>query len=130
MNEDSSSALLEFGSGTHGAYTQVFYTRRDAGTRGATVSGYQGTLAFDWYANKLRRTRHHAPFSDVISPDSGMSHFGGDTELCRDFVGLIQGTRPSRTPIETGLASVYTCLAAKESAAKGRFVNVRRVGQA
>jgi hypothetical protein len=57
-----------------------------------------------------------------------MSHFGGDIELGRDFIGVIRGTAKSRTPIETGLQSVYACLAAKSSAEKGRFENVRQVG--
>lgn len=128
MNEDSSSAVLEFASGVHGAYTQVFYTRRDAGTRGATISGYQGTLRFDWYTNELRRIRHHAPFSDTIKAGGGASHFGGDTELARDFVGLVQKRTPPRCTIWMGLKSVYTCLAAQESAEQGRFVDVRQVG--
>ena len=63
LNEDYSSALLEFGSGAHGIYTQVFYARRGAGTRGATVSGHLSTVSFDWYTNELLRIRHHAPFS-------------------------------------------------------------------
>ncbi len=129
MNEDSSSALLEFASGVHGVYTQVFYTRRDAETRGATVSGYHGTLSFDWYKNELRRVRHHAPFSDTIKADGGMSHFGGDLELAHDFIDIIRGKGKSRTPIEAGLASVYSCLAAKESCETGKFVKVRQVGQ-
>jgi len=129
MNEDSSSTLVEFASGAHGVYTQVFYTRRDAGARGATISGYHGTVSFDWYKNELRRVRHHAPFSDTIKADGGMSHFGGDMELARDFINVIRGKGKSRTPIETGLASAYSCLAAKESAETGKFVNVRQVGQ-
>jgi predicted dehydrogenase len=127
LNADASSALVEFASGAHGAYTQVFYARRDAATRGATVSGYLGTVSFDWYTNELRRVRHHAPYSATERAGSGMSHFGGDVELAYDFIGLIKGTAPSRTPIETGLASVYACLAAKESAKAGEFVSVRQV---
>lgn len=127
-NEDCSSALLEFASGAHGVYTQVFFTRRDAGTRGATVSGYLGTLGFDWYTNELRRVRHHAPFSATEKAGEGASHFGGDAELARDFIGLIQGNAVSRTPIRTGIQSVYTCLAARESAATRQFVEVRQVG--
>jgi predicted dehydrogenase len=130
MNEDSSSALLEFESGAHGAYTQVFYTRRDAGARGATVSGYDGTVSFDWYTNVLKRVRHHKPFSDEIKAGDVGSHMGGDTQLIRDFLGVVAGTRKSRTPIEMGIQSAYTCLAAKESAETGQFVNVRQVGQA
>jgi len=129
MNEDSSSTLVEFASGAHGVYTQVFYTRRDAGARGATISGYHGTVSFDWYKNELRRVRHHAPFSDTIKADGGMSHFGGDLELAHDFIDIIRGKGKSRTPIEAGLASVYSCLAAKESCETGKFVKVRQVGQ-
>ena len=129
MNEDSSSAVVEFASGAHGAYTQVFYTRRDAGTRGSTISGYHGTVSFDWYKNELRRVRHHAPFSDTAAASGGASHFGGDIELAYDFINLIKGKGQSRTPIQTGIQSVYTCLAAKESARRGRFVKVRQVGQ-
>jgi len=129
MNEDSSSALLEFDSGVHGVYTQVFYSRRDAAVRGATISGYHGTVSFDWYKNELRRVRHHEPFTDTIKADGGMSHFGGDFELARDFLNLIRGQGTSRTTIEAGLASVYACLAAKESCETGKFVKVRQVGQ-
>ena len=34
MNEDSSSALLEFANGAKGVYTQVFFTRQSAGAAG------------------------------------------------------------------------------------------------
>jgi len=127
MNEDSSSALIEFASGAHGAYAQVFYSRRDAAARGATVSGYLGTVGFDWYTNQLRRVRHHAPFTDVTKAGEGQSHFGGDSELAIDFINLIKGKGESRTPVWTGIQSVYACLAAKESAQTGRSVAVRQV---
>lgn len=128
MNEDCSSVLVEFASGAHGVYTQVFFARGSAARRGSVVSGYMGTLEFDWYRNDMKYVRHHAPFSDLIKGGEGMSHFGGDDELARDFIGLIRGKRKSRTPIETGLQSVYACLAARESARKGAFVKVRQVG--
>lgn len=130
MNEDSSSVLLEFANGARGVYTQVFYTRRDAAARGATVSGYQGTVSFDWCRNELKRVRHHQPFTDVTRAGEGTPHFGGDIELAHDFIGLITGKCRSRTPIWTGIESAYTCLAAKESAEKGVFVKVRQIGQA
>ena len=129
MNEDSSSALLEFASGAKGVYTQVFYTRRDAAARGATVSGYHGTVSFDWYTNELKYVRHHQPFSDVTKGAEGLGHFGGDLELAYDFIDLIRGRAESKTPIWTGVQSVYACLAAKESAETGQFVTVRQVGQ-
>jgi predicted dehydrogenase len=129
MNEDASSALLEFAGGAQGVYTQVFYTRRDAASRGATVSGYLGTVSFDWYRNELRYVRHHRPFSDVTSAGEGASHFGGDRELAHDFIAMIKQGRRPRATIWEGIQSVYACLAAKESAETGRFVAVRQVGQ-
>lgn len=128
MCEDSSSCVVEFASGAHGIYTQVFYTRRDAARRGAIVSGYKGTVSFDWYKDEINLVHHHRPFSDKITLNGGKSHFGGDHALARDFFELVQGkVRRSRTPIEAGLASIYACLAAKESAETGKFVKVRNV---
>lgn len=129
MNEDSSSALLEFASGARGAYTQVFYTRRDAAARGAIISGYHGTLSFDWYTNQLKYVRHHQPFSDTTKGAEGLGHFGGDQELAYNFLDVIHGRAESKTPICTGIQSVYACLAAKQSAETGQFVTVRQVGQ-
>ncbi len=129
LNEDCSSALLEFASGAHGVYTQVFYARRDAGQRGATISGYDGTVHFDWYRGDLHRVRHHAPFSATEVASGGASHFGGDLQLARDFIDLIEGRiKESRTPIATGIQSAYACLAARESAQKNRYIAVRQVG--
>ena len=129
-NEDCSSAVFEFASGAHGVYSQVFYARRDAGARGAIVSGHLGTVDFDWYRNTVKRVRHHEPFTDVIEAGQGMSHFGGDGELARDYLDIIRGVKKtSRTTVEMGIQSVYTCLAAKESAATGTVVRVRQVGE-
>ena len=127
MNEDSSSAVMEFASGAHGVYAQVVYSRRDAGERGATISGYQGTLSFDWYANELRLVRHHQPFTEKIAADKGMSHFGGDIELARDFIAMIRWGEPPRATLRDGLRSIYICLAAKESAETGKFMDVRQI---
>ena len=127
MNEDSSSVVMEFASGAHGVYTQVVYSRREAGERGATISGYRGTLSFDWYANELRLVRHHQPFTEKVEADKGMSHFGGDLELARDFIAMIRWGDPPRATLRDGLRSIYICLAAKESAETGRFVDVRQI---
>jgi len=129
MNEDCSSAIVEFASGAHGVYSQIFFSRRDAAKRGAVISGYHGTLSFDWYKNEARLVRHHAPFSDVISADSNLAHFGGDQELARNFIAMVQGKERPKATIWEGIQSVYTCLAAKESAEKGNFIKVRQVGE-
>jgi hypothetical protein len=129
INEDSSSAIVEFASGAHGIYTQVFFTRRDARQRGAIISGYEGTLNFDWCRNELKYVRHHEPFSDIIATNHTSNHSGGDHELARDYFNIIKGKGHSKSTIRDGLQSVYACLAAKESSQKGTFVNVRQIGE-
>jgi predicted dehydrogenase len=129
MNEDASSTLVEFASGAHGFYTQVFYTRRDAGARHHVYSGYLGTLQLDWYKNEVRWVRHHAPLTDV-STVAGNSHALGDYALVRNFLGVIGGTETPSSTIWHGIQSIYVCLAAKESARTGQFVTVRQVGGA
>ena len=88
----------------------------------------RGTVSFDWYKNELKRVRHHAPFSATEKAGEGASHFGGDTELGYDFINLFKSKGESRTPVWTGIQSVYACLAAKQSAETGEFVRVRQVG--
>ncbi len=127
MNEDSSSALVEFASGMHGVYTQVFYSRGAAAARGATISGYHGTVSFDWYTGEIKRVRHHEPSTDPEQPGKDLSHFGGDGELAHDFIDLIRGKGRTRTTVWAGIQSIYACLAAKESSETGRFVDVKQV---
>lgn len=129
MNEDSSSALLEFANGTKGVYTQVFFTKRFA-RRGATLSGVKGTVEFDWYQNAVKTTYHREAITDVSSLEGGEGHFGGDAALAANFIAMVENGTPSLAPIETGLASVYACLAAKQSAETGHFLSVRQVGAA
>jgi len=128
MNEDSSSALLEFANGAQGVYTQVFYTRNSAATRGATISGLNGTLRFDWYANDLKVVPH-APDTEpeIYNPPEGLSHFGGDAVLVANFCDVVRGRARSTTPLRAGLESVYACLAAKRSAETGCFIKVQQV---
>ena len=127
MDEDSSSALVEFASGAQGVYTQVFFSRRDAASRGAIISGYNGTVNFDWYKNEIHRVRHHEPFSDTIKADGGLSHFGGDQSLADGFLNLMNGKKTTYPNIWDGLRSVYACLAAKESVRQQKFIHVRQV---
>lgn len=129
-NEDASSCVFQFENGAHGTYNQVFYSLRDAGQRGPRISGYEGTLEFDWYKNSLKLIKHFDQFKADYSPQgSGESHFGGDTQLADDFIALVKGKGKSRTPIRHGIQSAYNCLAARESMQKGKFVDVRQVGQ-
>ena len=93
------------------------------------MSGYRGTVRFDWYTGELHRVRHHAPFSATERASGGAAHFGGDLELARNFFAVVRSGAASRTPIEAGIQSAYACLAARASAASGSFVPVRQVGR-
>jgi predicted dehydrogenase len=128
MNEDSSSALLQFANGAQGVYTQVFFSRHRAAARGVTISGYQATLWFDWYDNRMKRMLHREPLLEVTTPPDSSPHFGGDEVLGRNFIDVVHRRATSLAPISAGLASVFACLAAKESSESGRFVDVHQVG--
>jgi predicted dehydrogenase len=127
MNEDASSALLEFANGIHGVYTQIFYSKHEAQARGATLSGMRGTLRFDWYQNELRLHSHAEAATVTDRPPEGLNHFGGDGILADNFIDVIRGRAASASPLSAGLQSVYACLAARESAATGRFVAVQQL---
>lgn len=128
MNEDSSSTLLEFANGAQGLYTQVFFSRRDAAVRGATISGRLGTISFDWYKSQVKYVRHYEPLTDVSTLEAGVDHFGGDQVLVQNFIDVVTHGAKSLSPLSAGLESVYACLAARQSALGGRFQNVRQIG--
>lgn len=124
-NEDSGNALLEFDSGVQASYTQNFFARRNAARRGARLYGYKATLEFDWYTGKILVHRHQKPATDTFVPETGDAHFGGDIELCKGFVSILRGGA-SIAPLQAGLTSAFTCLACRDSAESGRFVEVER----
>lgn len=126
MNEDSSSALLEFANGAKGVYTQVFFSKRGA-KRGAVVSGLHGMVEFDFYTGEIRGTRHREPVNTLVTIEGKEAHFGGDARLAENFLAMVRDGAPSLAPLRTGLQSVYACLAAKASAELGQFIDVHQV---
>jgi predicted dehydrogenase len=129
MNEDSSSVMLKFATGAHGVYTQVFFVRNKS-TRGARITGYKGSVNFDWYTSQIDVVHHHKPFVDTYKTEQLDGHHGGDYVLARAFVDMIQKNiqPPNEINIHAGVQSVYTCLAAKQSCSNNEFIKVRRVG--
>ncbi len=125
INEEASNSIFEFASGAIGTYTQLVFTRRE-GIRGPIVSGPRGTLSFDWYKGAIHQVEHHAPFTGDIRMEAGQDHFGGDSELARNFLNMIRYGAAPETPLADGLRSVFTCLAAREAAENGRWVEVRQ----
>lgn len=116
-NEDSSSALIEYETGMHAAYSQNFFARRGAGARGARLFGYSGTLEFDWYTDEVKVFMHHTPRTETYKVDSSaMSHGGGDTVLAYNFVQVMLGKEKSMSSLDAGLLSALMCIKARESA--------------
>lgn len=129
-NHDSASAIIRYASGLHAVYTQNFYTRYGATARGATLIGYRGTVAFDWYRDELTVHAHHSGKTERHRPDTGEArgHHGGDDELARDFLAAINGEGVNRAPLAAGLLSAQMCLLARESCRTGTFQDIRPLG--
>ena len=121
-NHDSASAIIQYESGMHAVYTQNFYTRRGAAARGASLIGYRRTITFDWYKDELTVHHHHSNKVERHRFETTADgHHGGDTELARDFLGVLAGRRVSRSPLEAGILSVKMCLMARDSCQTGSF---------
>jgi predicted dehydrogenase len=124
-NEDSGSAVIQYDSGMHVSYSQNFFARKGAGTRGARLLGYKGTLEFDWYTNQLKVYMHHTPrLENYELKTEDEFHGGGDAVLARNFVEVIQGKAKSNSTLESGLLSALMCLKAKESAETATFQKI------
>ncbi len=117
LNQDAGSAIVQYDDGSHTAYSQNFITRKTAGARGATLTGEDATVRFDWETKSIRVTDHHTERTEDIrigTDDSG--HGGGDQRLARNFMDVVQGRAASITTLQEGLLSAATCLAARDSA--------------
>ncbi len=114
--QDMGSCMLEYENGVQTSYTQNFFTRYRAARRGARLYGYRGTIEFDWNQNQIKVFSHKSPLAETIDFSGSMPHFGGDRELCFDFLMAMRDRRPSRSPIAAGILSALTCLWARESA--------------
>jgi len=120
-NEDSGSSLIRYESGMHVSYSQNFFVRRGAGSRGARLMGYKGTLDFDFYTGKVNVVMHHTPRVETYDISGGEGHFGGDTALAQNFIDIMQKGADSLSTLDDGLMSALMCLKAKESAETGMF---------
>ena len=125
-NHDSATAIVRFRSGMHAVYSQNFYTRRSAARRGATLIGYLGTVAFDWYAGELTVHHHMSGRVERHEFDAGAGgHHGGDRELAHDFLLALSGGGPLRVSLAEGIASARLCLAARDACQTGQVETIR-----
>jgi len=124
-HEDSGSAIIEYETGMHVAYSQNFFARGSAGKRGASLLGYKGTIEFDWYTNELKVHMHHTPRTETHRlQTAGMTHRGGETVLADNFARVIRGECDSLAPLEAGIVSALMCMKAAESARTRTFQEI------
>lgn len=129
QNEDAGSALIVYANGTHANYTQNFASRRSAGRRGAIITGYTGTLQFDWFTETVKYIDHHTPLVEEYAVPAGDGHMGGDHRMLSSFLSIVRDHTPSECSLADGLLSVSMCLAARKSAQCNTFEPVRTAGQ-
>lgn len=128
-NHDAATAILQYASGAHLTYTQMFYARRSAAKRGAILTGYKGTVSFDWNTNEVVVIHHHSGKVERQRMDeTGVGHHGGDRKLAHDFLAILNGTGPSRSTLADGLLSAQLCLMAKRSCQENGFVAFTPLG--
>lgn len=128
-NEDSGSALIEYETGMHVAYSQNFFVRKKAAARGARFMGYKGTVEFDWATNIIKVYMHHTPRVETYAIDSDATakgHAGGDTTLLENYIDIIKGKDvESVSPLDAGILSILMCLKAKESSKTRTFQDIK-----
>ncbi|MCC6579067.1 MAG: Gfo/Idh/MocA family oxidoreductase [Phycisphaeraceae bacterium] len=127
-NQDSGSALVLYDNAVHACYTQNFISRRQAGKRGAIVTGHHGSLEFDWYTDTIRVVDHFDNRVDKIEVKATGGHGGGDDILVSNFVDVARGKAESISGLRAGLLSVAMCLAAKQSCQTQTFAPIRVPG--
>ena len=122
--QDAGAALIGYEGGAHASYAQNFLSRRSAASRGATITGYEGTLSFDWFKSSVTVVDHHRDRVESFEVKVTTGHLGGDEVLARNFVDVCLGRDESRTDLSSGLLSAAMCLAARESAHSQRWTPV------
>lgn len=124
-NEDSGSALVRYETGMHVSYSQNFFARKAAGTRGARLLGYNGTVEFDWFTDEVKVFMHNTPRVESYKIDTKeMSHGGGDNVLALNFIKVMQGVGKSIAPIDAGLLSALMSIKATQSAETNMFKDI------
>lgn len=130
-NHDSASVLIRYETGMHAVYSQNFYSRKEAARRGARLIGYEGTVEFDWYRDEVKVFMHSTPRVETYKLEAAkLPHFGGDSALALNFIGVMEGREKSATPLSMGIASALTCLEAERSSASDTFRSIPAVAAA
>lgn len=128
-NQDAGSAIIRYDNDLHISYTQNFVSRRSAGRRGAIITGYAGSVDFDWYTFKVRLIEHFTDKVEEFEINALEGHGGGDINLLKNFIELTRTAAPAHPNLTDGLRSVAMCLAARESSHTRTFQTIPSIEQ-
>lgn len=123
-NHDHASVIFQTTEGTLISYNQSFLVKGEAARRGARFIGTKGSVEFDFYTNTIRQDLYAGGTEYMQVPTPNTQHFGGDDALARTYQALLAREQPSMAGLRTGLVSARACLAARESAERGCFVDI------
>ncbi|MBL4702115.1 MAG: Gfo/Idh/MocA family oxidoreductase [Phycisphaeraceae bacterium] len=123
-HQDAGSAIVQYDSGFHANYTQNFITRQSAGKRGATLTGEDGSISFDWNTDRFTFQAHKQNRVENVSIKVEDGHGGGDQKLAENFLDLIRKRDVSQCTMHAGLLSAATCLAARDAANQRKVIAI------
>lgn len=123
-NEDGGCSIIRYDTGMIASYSQCFFARNQAGSRGCRIVGYDGTVEFDWKDEKVVYYSHRRPIVETIDCKSGAGHGGGDDMLVDSFIHMVRGNGKPVANLTDGLKSVYMCLKAIDSCKNNQFMEI------
>lgn len=123
-NHDSASVIIEYETGMHVVYSQNFFARKGAKKRGARLLGYYGTVEFDFNTGIITVYHHNDEIVETYQVGNTDQHFGGDSFLAQNFVGMMSHNALSHATLREGILSADMCLKARTSAHEHRFVDI------
>jgi predicted dehydrogenase len=121
---DHQTINMEFEDGTTCTFTMHGHSDKEGRTM--RYDGSRATLYGDFYdETEIRICDHGSDRVEVIRPDSGGGHGGGDGGIIRDFVKAMRGqTSPHQTTARVSLESHLMCFAAEEARTQNKVVEM------
>ena len=116
--EDVAMILIRLADGALIDYHANCFQRNRA--RGLEIVGTDGTLLTDQVLNAMTVVQAGTREEIAFECDGDYSYRAQDRNLC----AVIRGQGSFRTPLDEGIRTLKLCLAAKESAASGRLVEI------
>ena len=127
--DDNGIAIIDYENGARVSFTECQFTPEYSreftfvGTQGKMTAFYNNEQEF-----KITVTRRHTKQADVYYPPKVEgAHGGGDRNIIRKFLDLVEAGRPCAVGVEGARDSAAIAIAAFESNRSGKAVSIPRV---